>query len=202
MPRYTNLENRLNDDICSQTNKEFVNKSVNDHTLYNNYYSRDCKCDVFDDNLIDNYFNIKDGFGYANGCVIDMDSELRVNTQLTHDKIKQQLCVRTFAGGPNLNQGGLIPNIESRLINGDDTSDIRRCDILGEKSYIPYTFYDLKPCMMAIQDPKHIIQPDIVRGGASTRDFVRNNEYLEKCGFENKDGKAWVRRETQSVPLN
>jgi hypothetical protein len=203
MVRYTNLENRLNDDTCSQKNKELLNASVNNRNLYNFYYTNDCKCSAFDDTLFDNNFVVKDGYGYTSGCVVDMDSELRNNFQVTHDKLKQQLCVRTFTGVPNLNTGGLIPNIETRLKNGDDTSDIRRCDIVPEKSFIPYTFYDLKPCIAEVQNPEHIIETGWVRGGAITRDWVRDNSYLEKCGFaQTPDKKNWVRRETQPVAIN
>jgi hypothetical protein len=130
-----------------------------------------------------------------------MDSELRVNTQMTHDKNRQQLCVRTTTGGPNLDKGGLLPNIDSRLKNGDDTSDIKACDIVSEKSFIPYTFYDLKPCVKEVQNPKHIVEP-WKRGGEATRDYVRDNEYLQKCGFVNTDGKNWVRKETQPVNIS
>lgn len=202
MPRYVNLDNRLGDDTCAQKNKEILNNSVNDHQLYNYYFTNDCKCEAFDDNLIDNNFVIKDGYGFASSCVVDMDSELRMNTQMTHDKLRQQLCVRTFTGVPNVNLGGLIPNIESRLINGDDTSDIRKCDIVSEKSFIPYTFYDLKPCIKEVQNPEHIVEK-WTRGGEITRDWVRDNSYLEKCGFKQTcDGKNWVRRETTPVPIN
>lgn len=200
MVKYTNLENRLSDDKCAQINKELVNSSVNDRTLYNYYYTHDCKCSVMDDTLFDNNFTIKDGFGFTNSCVVDLDSELRINTQLTHDKGKIQLCARSFEGGPNLNKGGFIPNIESRLRNGDNTSDIRACDIISEKSYIPLTFSHLMPCVASVQDPKHIVEP-WTRGGDMTRDFVRTNEYLEKCGFTpSADKKNWVRKET--TPIN
>lgn len=201
MPRYTNLENRLNDDQCSLANRALANKSVNDRQLYNFYYTNDCKCDAFDDTLFDNYYTIRDGYGYTNGCVVDVDSELRVNKMVTHDKGRIQLCSRSFGGGPNLNKGGLIPNIESRLRDADDTSDIRACDIVTEKSFIPHTWYHLKPCVASVQDPKHIVEP-WTRGGEVTRDYVRNNEYLESCNFVNIDGKNWVRRTTMPAHIS
>ena len=192
MPRYTNLENRLNDDKCAQINREIGNKSVSDRQLYNFYYTNDCKCEIYDDTLVDNYFTVKDGYGYTSGCVVDVDTELRVNPQMTHDKGKMQLCARPFGGGPNLNKGGFIPNIESRLRDSDDTSDIKACDIVSEKSFIPYSWYHLKPCVASVQNPDHIVEP-WTRGGEITRDYVRQNSYLERCNFKKIDDKNWVK---------
>jgi hypothetical protein len=191
MPRYTNLENRLTDDKCSQELKEFGNKSINDYNTFNYYFTHDCKCDMFDNVLYDNNFTIRDGYGYASGCTIDSDTDMRLNGALTHQKGRIQLCTRVFEAVPSVNKGGLIPNVESRLKNGDDTSDIRSCDRVTEHSFIPLKFYPLKPCVAAVQDPKHIVEP-WTRGGSATRDYVRDSKHLEKCGFVKKNG-AYVR---------
>lgn len=189
-----NLENNLADDNCAQLTKELQNTAISDNQLYNYYFTNDCKCNILDDFLFDNNMVIKDGYGIANSCTIDTDSELRYNSKLTHDREKIQLCTRWDLGGPNLNKGGLIPNIESKLKNADDTSDIRNCDRIVEHNYNRFT--PLVGCLAAtIQNPDYIITPkEWVRGGSMTRNDVRTNAYLEKCGFEN-NGKNWVRKD-------
>jgi hypothetical protein len=192
--RYTNLNNRLNDDVCTLKTKNFENNSIIDSQLYNFYYNKDCSCPVLDDIAFDNNFTIREGYGVSSGCTIDADSELRLNSALTHDKGRMQLCTRSFVGVPNVNKGGLIPNLESRLRSADDTSDIRNVDKLAEKNFIPLSFTPMIPCLNDnIQNPKHLIE-SWQRGGADTRQDAVSTLYLEHCGFE-KNGKNWVRRE-------
>jgi len=186
-------ENKLTVDNCAQMTKELENRSVQDRQLYNYYYTNDCKCDIQDDFLFDNNMVVKDGYGFTSGCVVDADSELRINgAGLTHDREKIQLCTRLNTGGPNINKGGLIPNIDTRLKNGDDTSYIRDCDKISEHDY--NRWIPLVGCLgPTIQNPDYIIPP-WQWGGAATRLDVRSTEYLEKCGFVN-NGKNWARKD-------
>lgn len=187
-----NHENRLSIDRCAQITKELQNKSVLDHSTENFYFTKDCECDAFTDFLFENNMVIKDGFGVATGCKIDVDSELRLNAQWTNEREKNQLCTRWHQGVPNLNKGGLIPNIETRLKNSDDTSDIRDCDRITERDFD--RFIPLVGCMgREVQNPKHIVEP-WVRGGLHTRNELRANEYLEHCGFKNNGNGNWVRK--------
>jgi hypothetical protein len=73
----------------------------------------------------------------------------------------------------------------------EDTSAIRECDRLTEKDF--NRFVPLTPCLAgSIQNPEHIVEK-YVRGGAATRNYVQDNQYLEQCGFAN-NGQAWVRK--------
>ena len=192
MPKYLNLENGLNNDICARQQKDLQNTSITNHELYNYFYTHDCKCELFTDTVLDNNLIAKDGYGYANACTVDADSELRYNSKLTHGKEKSQLCERWALGVPNINKGGLNANVESRLLSSDITTE--PCNKLSEKSYIPYTFYNMVPCLENnIQNPEHIIE-NWTRGGSSTRQDMVSSPYLEKCGFKN-DGKQWTRKD-------
>jgi len=194
--RAFNYENRLTVDNCAQLERELQNSSVSDRQLYNFYYTNDCKCQALDDFLFDNNMVIKDGYGFLNHCTVDTDSDLRLRGIWTNEKEKLQLCSRWHQGVPNLNKGGLVPNIESRLKNADDTSDIRNCDRVTEHDF--NRFVPLVGCLApTIQNPKYIIEP-WTRGGAHTRNEIRSNEYLNKCGFIS-DGKNWVRKEPDQV---
>lgn len=191
--RYTNLANRLNDDSCAMKNRSLANDSFIDNRLYNFYYNKDCDCPVLDDIAMENNFTVREGYGYASACTIDADSQLRLNSSITHDRQRIQLCARTYQGVPNLNKGGLVPNIESRLKNPDDTSDIRNLDKVMEKGFDVFT--PMIGCLAdKIQNPTHII-PEWRWGGADTRQDMVSNDYLNACGFEYRN-KNWVRRES------
>jgi hypothetical protein len=183
--RVFELGTDLGSDKCAMVNKEFVNRSINDYNLYNMYFTSDCTGDnsKMSQFVSDNpNLRYKDGFGFTNSCVVDMDSALRNDSRLTHDKTKIQLCTRWNKAVPDLGKGGLIPNIESRLKNSEDTSVIRVCDRVAEKDFDRYT--PLVGCVApTIQNPEHIILP-FTRGGDITRNYIFSNNYLEKCGFK------------------
>jgi len=191
-------ENKLTIDNCAQIIKELGNRSIEDRNLYNYFYTNDCKCSIEDDFYFDNNMVVKDGYGFTSGCVVDKDSDLRINgDSLTHDKERIQLCTRLTTGGPNIDKGGLIPNIETRLKNGEDTSFIRDCDKISEHDF--NRFIPLVGCLATtIQNPEFVIEPWIW-GGASTRFDVRSTEYLNKCGFVN-NGKNWTHKEPNIMP--
>lgn len=200
--RYTNLSNRLNDDSCAIKNRSLYNDSVVDNRLYNFYFNNACECPVLDDIAMENNFTVREGYGYASGCTVDRDSELRIGAAVTHDKGRQQLCSRTFAGVPNVGRGGLVPNVESRLKNADDTSDIRNIDKVMEKQFDVFT--PMIPCLKgSVQNPTHIIPEDSMPkwrlGGADTRQDLVSSDYLSRCGFEYRN-KNWVRREPDAQP--
>jgi hypothetical protein len=183
--RVFELENKLNSDNCAMVNREFVNKSMNDYNLYNMYFMSDCKVDnekmksfVYENPNL----RFKDGYGFTNSCVVDMDSALRNDAQMTQDRTKVQLCPRWNKAVPNLGKGGLIPNVESHLKNAEDTSVLRVCNRVAEKDFD--RFIPLTGCLApTIQNEKHIIMP-FTRGGDITRNYIFNNSYLEKCGFK------------------
>lgn len=190
--RAFDAENRLASDDCALLNRELQNRSINDYFLYNMYPTSKCEDNSSLNEFMANNPNLryKEGFGVLNACTVDADTELRNNARMTNFREKEQLCTRWEQAAPNLGRGGLIPNIESRLRLAAITTDQKDCDILQEKTFD--RFIPMVGCLAdAYQNPEHIILP-FQRGGASTRDYVRQDEYLEKCGFVN-DGRTWKR---------
>lgn len=173
--------NRLSDDECFYTVRENENNSIEKYNMENFYYTNDCDCKIINDFAAENNMTIKDGFGFTNRCVIDNDSKLRINNEgVSHNKGKIQLCTRWDKGVPNVNKGGLIPNIESKLKSKMDTSFIRNCDHLSERDFdrnIP-----LVGCLKNfVQNEKYIVEPWI-RGGAMTRNDTRSSSSkYSKC---------------------
>lgn len=185
---------RLVDDECALVTREYQNRSIGDYMLYNSYLTSQCKKDKTEfDNFVSQNPNLrfKDGFGFLNGCVVDTDSELRNGAKFTNEREKSQLCTRWNQAVPSYNKGGLIVNVDSRMKLAEDTSALRDCDRLTEKDF--NRFIPLTPCLAkTVQNPEHII-PKFTWGGAATRNYVQDNQYLEQCGFMN-NGQAWVRQ--------
>lgn len=194
-----NEENQLSQDDCELLTKTLVNRSISDYRFFNNYFTGTCSeedQEKMTEFMVNNpNLRFKDGFGVSTACVIDNDSEVRNNGKLTNDRERNSLCTRWYTAVPDLGRGGLIPNVESKLKYSEDTSDIKDCDRVTEKDF--NRFIPLPSCMAStIQNPENII-PKWTRGGEFTRDYVRSDAYLEKCGFYN-DGKMWRRKENMA----
>lgn len=186
--------NTLKQEQCEYISKINANESMVNYRLFNSYVTNNCvdKCNTYKLNefVTDNVnLRYKDGVGNIPSCSVDVDSELRNKFTMGY-KGRDTLCTRWYTAVPNLGKGGLIPNIESRLKYNEDTSDIRDCDRITEKDF--NRFIPLPSCMaINIQNPENIVEK-WTRGGEFTRDYVRNDNYLQKCGFIN-DGKMWRR---------
>jgi hypothetical protein len=98
----------------------------------------------------------RDGYGYTNACVVDMDSALRNDSQITHDRTKIQLCARWNHAVPDLGKGGLIPNIESRLKNAEDKygANIKRINQL--------LIYQQTIFKIILSPPHHLFQKALI----------------------------------------
>lgn len=193
MFRDFNNSQHINDDLCAISSRDLQNKSIDQYVLQNFYPTVNCEKGLNDNDIFLNNLNLhaRDGFGNTNSCGIDVDSKLRLSDMI-HPRGKEQLCVRFYEACPNLNKGGLIPNIESRLKSAEDTSDIRDCIRTTEIDY--NRWIPLPPCMKNnIQNPNNIVWNG-VWGGDNTRDYRRDNKYLERCGFVN-NGRAMVRKQ-------
>ena len=75
--------------------------------------------------------------------------------------------------------------IEDSLLEGEDTSQPRTCNTLSEIT-INNFFQPLVPSVKDSQNPEHLV-PEVVdqnwiRGGAPSRQIVRNIDYRYKCG--------------------
>jgi len=196
--RQFDLEHRIGADVCAQTARDLQNKSIDDYYLFNAHAAAnpaDCssveavtKLQEFADV---NHTVYRNGYGVANMCHIDDDSKMRNEAQMTHDRMKTQVFPRIFQGVPNFGRGGFVPNVESRLVQGEDTIIKKSCNQLSEVNYdrnIP-----LLPCLNDnVQNPNHIV-PAWTWGGEPTRDNVRQTKFLEENGYQ-FDGQVWKKK--------
>lgn len=190
--KYFDKEHRIGSDDCAKETIENQSKKVEEYLLFNSYKTNkeDCGDEVkkLNDFVANNHMNIREGYGFTNGCRIDNDSELR-QLVLTSDKTKTQLFSRVFQGVPNLGRGNQNVDIENQLIQGDNTYNDFECH--GQSLDV---FQPMITCLQKeIQDPKHII-PEWVRGGESTRDTLKQTEFLEKNGYKFEQN-AWIKKQ-------
>ena len=178
--RVFELQNRLSTDDCALETKDLQNKSIADYIMFNMYPTADCgdtrtKLEEF---MVENPNLVyRDGFGNVNSCTVDDDSGIRNDpTKITHFKEKHQLCTRWHQAVPDYGKSGLVPNVESSLKMGADTSYLRSCDRITEKTFD--VFVPFNTC--------GLLNPDVVppfEMEVSTRDFVREDDYAKRCGL-------------------
>jgi hypothetical protein len=188
---------RLVDDSCAKTAREFQNDYFNNYNVFNFYPTNSLECadakKQIDDFTTDNHVNMMDGYGTVNQCNIDTDSKLRNGVTWSHDhRSKRQLSSRIFKDIPDLSKGSFVPNIESKLVQGEDTSTRKSCNVLSEKSLFGHHMIPLVDCLKnTIQDPAHIIMDNW--GGISTRDSVRQEDFLKEQGYI-LDNDVWKKK--------
>lgn len=125
-----------------------------------------------------------DGYG-VDTSRIDVDSKFRNEQIWTNDPFKTQLNTRTFTAVPNLWRGRAMPDTESVLQNGQDTTSKKMCNPLTEKQFPVFHPTLLPVCT------KHIV-PQWTRGGDSSREIARSPDFMKSLGYK-YDGRMWVR---------
>ena len=186
------LENRLNDDECAVADRIRQSREIKDYNLASFFPTNEPACSTEVGKIAACYNNLhyRDGFGIANACVIDDDSDLRLGTRLTHSPHRQQLKTRVFQGGPHLERGAVLPVTEAELIQSAISRDRRPCEENAE--FGEHVFTPLIPCLeTVVQNPDTIVVP-WVWGGENSRAWVRDEDFLEQCGYS-KDGRQWSR---------
>jgi len=187
-----NLQNlsKLNEDKCHRVFRE---KQSEHPGIYNLTQFRDCECNipkVVEVASQNPEVQFRDGYGMA-PCNIDNDSIMRIGDTKKNPKCPIQLFTRPYATVPFMGRGSGNSYIESQLRPGEDTGERKQCNTLSginipnnDPTHMPM----IDHLRNSIQDPIHIVQEEAmegwVRGGAPSRQIVRDIEYLEKCGSE------------------
>ena len=148
--KYFDSGNRLSMDPCAIQARDYENQSVVDYNTYNFFTNGDASCDSAAKKAREmalEYPNMRfrNGYGVADGCVIDQDSGVRIQSQNLRPKDPQQLSSRVFQAVPNLGRGVLIPNLESVITQGMNTGELKDCNRFAEVQYYQPT--PLTQCM-------------------------------------------------------
>ena len=185
----------LGNDSCAVNAKEYQNVSINDYNLWNTY---SYKCHETAEKEVSEFaannlnLNFRNGYGFTTSCHVDNDTQVRLNGKITHEKAKTQLFQRFYQANPALYKGKTVPNLESRLLHSEDTTQIRECNKISEKDFD--RFIPLVPCLSeTVQNAKVVVEP-WTHGGDNSRLLMRDSQHLKKCGWENKDGKVWLKK--------
>jgi hypothetical protein len=191
MAQFNNLETNYHTHINDE-HDELLNYD-NNNSRIQNYHTTN-----HSNNNLDDYNSSLDVRGIYQSNVsneqsfIDEDSHLKDGSMgniLTSDKSKssKNLDTSCFLGTPFLGRGESIlkyPDLKSKLVIGEDTSQAKSCNTLSGITINRFT--PLVPCLEEnVQDTKHIIPEYWVRGGMSTRNIIRNIDYMRTCGFKN-----------------
>lgn len=178
---------RLCSDNCAKEAKDTQNDGVFKYTMYQDLkVNCDGKHARFPKFAYD-HVNLsgRNGYGIAEGCVVDNYSALRNDpAQLTRDRCRIQLFSRIFQGCPNLKPGVVNPDQEMPLVQGTGSSTYEGVKYPCKKTITELTtkqFAPLTECAKEVQKPEHIVEP-WVRGGDDTRNYVKRQELLSKCG--------------------
>lgn len=127
--------------------------------------------------------------GHDVGCgVIDDHSKLRIGATRKFPKCPNQLFTRPFLTVPYMGRGSGNMDLESQINPGDMTRVKRSVNTLSGVT-IPHYFTPLVPHLQFnVQNPEHIVQEtvdaDWVRGGTNSRNVIRDEDYLERCGYQ------------------
>ena len=180
------LDGRLGLDDCALAANEKQNKSIDDYYLFDPRAG--CKDRKFENVAQCNNMVVNNGYGYTDGCNVDIDSRLRNGGEITNKNVINQ----DYRKCANKDCDEDMKDIENRFRRGNDFG-LKRCDVISEVSTYDLQVYPLVPCLQRnIQNPDNIVfDPNkVVWGGLATRDSLQQKKFLESQGFRFTNGIA------------
>ena len=181
-----NNNTRLNNDCCVTKSKLKNNKKMYNH-MYNPYV---------DDLNRQSYLNsskqvglFQNNHGDGKGAYVDDRSNLLngkngFTMKSGREKGEKLLQVDNYFGVPFKGKGETIlndPDLKSKMLYGEITNFGKSSNSLAGVSINRFT--PLIPSIKKnIQDPEHIVPTYWVNGGLSTRNNLKNINYLKSCG--------------------
>lgn len=183
-----NNHTNLDSDNCQKLFKDKQSESPGIYYL-NKYNDTSCGISTVVEVAAQNpTINFRDGYGVTE-CYVDDDSKLRVGRMRKNPKCPNQLFTRPYATVPYMGRGSGDSYLESQIRVGEDTAERKQCNTLAGiniKNVDPNHMPMIDHLKNNIQNPVHIV-PEValdgwVRGGAPSRQIVKDIEYLEKCG--------------------
>ena len=178
--KYFGHDHRVGVDTCAIESMDQQNEKANNYMLFDLYNGKNCDDASMRDLrefATENNFTYRGGYGFTTACEVDNDSRLRIENE-TKMRMRNQMFTRTFQAVPDLSRGDVNVVNESKMQQGVNTYGMYDCE---EKPFD--TFTPMLPCLASsVQDVRHII-PEWQRGGESTRDTLKQKEFLEKNGY-------------------
>lgn len=191
MPLF-DADNRLSADECAVCLREAENDDV---AAYRLAYLRGDKEHMKEFVASNRNLRSWDGYG-LDRRVVDDDSRLRLDGEVTNPRSRVQLAQRVFHAVPDLSSGTACPELELlilegaqttrklRVVDGKSAGDVATvCDRLAEKQWDRF-----HPAMQQV-GVEHIVPP-WTNGGAPSRDIARSPQFLNALGYT-YNGRVW-----------
>ena len=174
----------LKNDSCEKTESNIQNQQFADYSVQN-YYECGMGPSIKLATCQPNIF-YKGGFGFSDYCGsnIDDDSNLRIGSIQTNSPCKISLYQRPFVTVPYLGRGPSKPVLESKIQQGAVSNNRKECGSVSEQNYYSHQTTPLVPSLQAtITNPHNLVEETAdqgwIRGGIPTRDYAREQEYLD-----------------------
>ncbi len=156
-----------------------TNEGIYNYRLWNAKGGGDGECSVHGDaqnkalmEFSTKHLNLRyrQGVGVTSPCLVDTDSDMRLNPIWTSEKTKSQLAKRFYLANPNLSKGTADPSIEDSLVHGEHTAYGKQCVRANPSDRL----FPLLPCLRdQLNDVRTKIQP-FKRIGEDSRQLMRD----------------------------
>lgn len=204
MPLY-DADNRLTADACAVRARDNDNLSIAAYSLAKLRADAPPTTHV----VANRNLRLWDGYGVTPAGAIDNDSQMRVDSEVTHHRHKIQLATRVFTASPDLSHGQASPELEAQLVSGlsttrraSDASALSPCPRAREqqcKQQLDTRVHEklaerewdrFDPAVRPVSVAN--VVPPWTNGGAPSRDIARSDDFLRGMGYVH-DGRAWRR---------
>lgn len=184
--KFDNLT-RLGDDTCYNTERQKQNTQFGSYNV-SNYFAGKCGLEQpmqFATSQPNIFVNGGFGNSGAGGCNINFDSKLKIGSEQNRPKCRISLQTRPFTTVPYLGRGQSNPIEESRIQQGDFTTNKKSCTTTTEKSHIPYRHTPMISSLKAsVVNPANLVEgvasEGWIRGGLPSREMIRDQDYLNE----------------------
>lgn len=173
---------RVGDDVTSLSERNHMNTNFGNYTTTNFFDKKDClKSPIHMATTQPSVFvnGGKNTVG-LNGCAVDSDNTVRIQTMQTNQRCRINLFTRPFVTVPYLGRGIQSVDEETILKQGDLSSSRKTATGHTEESHKNPEEYPLIDSIRhSVTNPNNLVEAsadkDWVRGGVPSREFNREN---------------------------
>ena len=175
---------RIGNDNCGVSQRNIQNVK-NGNYILTNPFNGDCLMNKGMDFALSqpnvNYSGTKEMA--ADGCNVDINSQLKIGSEQTHPKCKLSLEERPYLTVPYLGRGPGNPLLESQIMQGEQITNRKSITNMTEKSHMTYSQTPLIPSLAAsVNNPATMVEGAAsdgwIRGGIPSRELTKDYDYF------------------------
>jgi hypothetical protein len=119
-----------------------------------------------------------------NSALVDKNSELTLKAIQERGLEKLSLEQRPFLTVPYLGKGSCNTLLETQMLLGENTHEVKSASTIMDKSFMDYALYPADQNMQThVKDPKYTVEESAlngwVRGGVASRDLMNDTEFSQ-----------------------